>query len=820
MEKRGDNTVTTPATTLGTRLKWCLLAATASAAALPPQAHAQGQNILGEVIVTARKRQESILNVPVIETALPQQQLERMQVSNLNDLQSMVPGLMLGASTTTNGMQISIRGIGTTSEDPSVDQSISLNIDGQQFSQGLAYYAGMFDVGQVEVLKGPQALFYGKSSTGGVISLRTADPTGTPEVIARAGYEFEARSKRLELILSGPVTDTLKLRLAGMYLNSDGFFKNPAGTGLASTGAIPASNRLLGDKMFIVRGTALWNPNDQFDARFKATFTRDHLENGSIGQFKSCPDGSGGVPPFNIPFIGNDDCVLDRTFTTVGLNPADVRGGLPFGGQSMLAMDQGFGTLEMNYRPRPDITVTSETGYYLVRTISSFNLSNATYAAPPAWLVNNYNRREVTEEIRANSEFRGPLNFTVGGFYQNGNVTHVIFIPINQVYPFAAFFPPVLVHGSTQMRIHSLSLFGQGRYQATPELEIALGARWSDEKRSQFVTDFNYNFTGTTAVIPMGDPKIESKRLSPELTVTYKPTEDVTIFGSLKQGWKSGSFFMGGIPSPGQFTAYGDERVRGGELGFKSRLLDRRLALDMDVYDYVYTGLQVGVVQAAAANGIPQAHTVNAGKSTAKGVELSTSWRPESVAGLTVDFSANYNKGKFNTLNNIPCTPGQTIAQGCTEQLNLVTGRYTAQNLTGTPLPDGPEWQVTGGFVYEYPLGSGMSLELSENNNYVSKYLTQPGTRPDFYQRGYLKVNASLALRSHNDRWEIALIGRNITNKITTANCTTANVANGAILGGSVEGATTMGPAGVGEVLCRPDSGREIWVRVTYKPVG
>src|SRR6202000_2068844 len=104
--------------------------------------------------------------------------------------------------------------LSTSALDPGVDQSVSLNIDGLQLSQGLAYASSFFDMQQVEVLKGPQALFYGKSSPGGVISIRTADPTDRFEVIARAGYEFDASERQGQFIVSGPITDTLKARFA------------------------------------------------------------------------------------------------------------------------------------------------------------------------------------------------------------------------------------------------------------------------------------------------------------------------------------------------------------------------------------------------------------------------------------------------------------------------------------------------------------------------------------------------------------------------------------------------------------------------------
>ena len=192
---------------------------------------------VGEVIVTARKRQESILKVPVIETALPQKQLEKLQVTEVADLPKLVPGLNLGQNLLTIGTQVAIRGIGTTAYDQGVDQSVALNIDGVTMGNGLAFQSGLFDVGQVEVLKGPQSLFYGKSTTAGVISLRTADPTDVFEAIGRAEYEAVANTWLGEAIVSGPVTDTLKLRLATQYGTSDGYFRNEtvplAGTGLS-----------------------------------------------------------------------------------------------------------------------------------------------------------------------------------------------------------------------------------------------------------------------------------------------------------------------------------------------------------------------------------------------------------------------------------------------------------------------------------------------------------------------------------------------------------------------------------------------------------
>src|SRR6266700_3108179 len=214
---------------------------------------------LEEIIVTARKREESILKVPVVETAISQQTLEQFQILDLTDLSSKVPGLSLGDAVLSIGPQISIRGIGTSTLDAGVDQSVSLNIDGLSMTQGLAYAAGLFDLAQAEILKGPQALFFGKNSPGGVVSLRTADPGDKPEVIARFGYESEAIQKHAELIVSTPVTSTFGVRLAGSFNDSGGFFHNRAFAEPGSGAENPA-NRLSATQSDIVRGTAVWKP--------------------------------------------------------------------------------------------------------------------------------------------------------------------------------------------------------------------------------------------------------------------------------------------------------------------------------------------------------------------------------------------------------------------------------------------------------------------------------------------------------------------------------------------------------------------------------
>jgi outer membrane receptor protein involved in Fe transport len=259
--------------------------------------------------------------------------------------------------------------------------------------------------------------------------------------------------------------------------------------------------------------------------------------------------------------------------------------------------------------------------------------------------------------------------------------------------------------------------------------------------------------------------------------------------------------------------------VKGWEAGVKSRLFDHQLALDIAGYDYRYTGLQVTTL-VPGANLLPIARTLNAGRAQTYGIELDAAFRPAAVAGLDVHASINWNHARFNELKNVPCWGGQTIAEGCNQLLNPTTNFFTAQDLSGIPLLNAPEWAGSFGFDYELPVGNGMKLAFSNNNYFSSKYLTTLGRRPDFYQQGWFKFDMGLTLKGKDDRWEVAVLGRNLSGEITAATCANGNLAGGFLFGGQVTGGTTRGPAGVDEVICYPDPGREIWLTIKLRPFG
>lgn len=761
----------------------------------------------GDIIVTARKREESILRVPVVETVITQANLEKYQVQDLYAVATRVPGFVMSESVGTVGIQASLRGIGPTSQTATVDQSVSLNIDGMPLTQGHAFAASMFDVGQIEVLKGPQALFYGKSSTAGVIAIRSADPGKDFELSARAGYEFVADEKLGELIVSGPVNDWLGLRLAARYSKSEGFFRNTATPDLSRGAVAPHQRRFAPRETIIVRGTALFEPGDRYSARLKLNFVDDHTEgSGGDGQVSKCPDGRAGVAPLNYAFLADNDCRIDRNVQLGDLNPAawpGIRnGGVPFSDSR-----QYFGTLEQNLKLDDSLTLTSVSGYYNIR---QDNMIRGVGVSTPT-IVGDFRFRneQFTQEVRLTSDYRdSPVNFTLGGFLQDGRIDVDGKLRGNTAFGLA----PLLQSHRHIIDIWSTSAFGQLIWKIADRVELSGGARWTRETRKHTA----YNDLAGGAKVDLLTPRIRSSNVSPDVALTFTPTDDLTLFAAYRQGFKSGSFNTVVVASPTVRADFGDEKAEGGEIGLKTRLFDRQLSINLAAYHYIYSDLQVGANE-IGPSGETNLRTLNAASAKVQGVELDFSYRPTAIEGLSVSGAVNYNRARYKNFTNAPCANGQTEAEGCDQFRSALTGRFTSQDLSGRPLVRAPEWSGNLALDYEMPVSSSLTLAMGTTATYTSKFYTNLVDLPDYIQNEYVKIGANLTLKSSDGGWEFALIGNNLTNQLTSGSCSNGNSANGTVFGGLISGGPAKGPAGSDEPYCVVERGREVWARVTFR---
>ncbi|WP_156679946.1 TonB-dependent receptor [Sphingomonas profundi] len=718
-----------------------------------------------EIIVTARKRDETLLQVPVAVSAVSASDLNRYAATDLGKIGQLVPQVILAKSGGGGaGASFTIRGIGSSALDAGIDQTVALNLDGLQISRGRLVTQSFFDLQQVEVLKGPQALFFGKNSPGGVVSVHTAGATRDFEGYARAGYEFKADERFVEGAVSGPITDTLGFRLAGRGSKMAGYIRNVAGPlGIPSDPANPspgaAHGRDPGTREILGRATIEWRPGSDFSAVFKlfGSRLRDHGE--TSGTELKCQGNPQTLDLLSGVFVQDPygDCKLNGRRSLGALNPV-LAAGYPEsnGGVPITRYSAVLSSLTLDYKVGP-VALTSVTGYWRYKNDSFDNF--AFDATPTVFGANLDKSHAFTQELRANSSFDGPIDFAAGLYFEdggrdtrgNGFIANVGADARNGQYNNWS----LLSFNKTR----AYSAFGQLIWNITPQIELAGGVRYTHErKRVRLGNSFvNQNLVAFGLVATEGQftsGRFSDDDWSPEATLSYHPTSNTTLYGAYKTGYKSGGFSNPSILSFGQTAAdlgFRSESAEGGELGAKGSFMGGRLALNAALYRYKFNGLQL-----TSFNPSPPSFTIrNAASARTTGAEVDGSYQ------ITRDFqlraAAGYNRAKYLSFPAAPCYPGQTLAQGCTAA--------NTQDLSGTALVRAPKWNVTGGFSYDTLITTAVKLGVSGDANYTSGYWLQENQNPVAWQQGFARLNASLRLHAENDAWELALIGRNLTNK-------------------------------------------------------
>lgn len=777
---------------------------------------------LEEVVVTARKRAETSMSVPVSVTALGAAQIENMALDSFADLAMVVPSLSVAQVSGGIGGSISLRGLGTTAgSNASFEQTVKVNIDGVELSRGSALRLGYVDMGRIEVLRGPQALFFGKNSPAGVISIRTADPSDEFELMARVGYEFNADEHLFDGVVSGPLTERVRARLAVSLSDLDGWMDNqahdigPAANAIVP-GAVHAPISSGPEGSFqLLRGTVLWDPSDTLSIRTK--YNHAELDGPGFQQGPNqriyCPQGSPQVggqlnaltadPAARAalaPLIGVDDCKANDTYAHGSINPENLANAPGYAdsskGEGKYTMK--LGSIEANWQLNDQFSLTGLTGF---ANILEERFDTYSYAPSDAVGALAFGGRtewtQISQELRIASEFSGPFNFMLGGFFDD---TELETFTQAFVAPGPRFVQTI--EGET------VSVFAQGIYELSSSLELSGGARWSKESK-----DFSVVRNGLDQPVSPSSESFED--VSPEVTLAWRPTEQLTLFASYRKGFKSGGFaapYINGGPfvAPGPDEVYQPEEVDGFEIGAHAALLDNRLRLNGAVYTYDYQDLQVNSLD--NSSGLPVIRVANAAEASIDGVEFDFNWIPAALPGLTLRGSANYSDATFDTFF-ASCYIGQTQAQGCLEGLNPMTGRYSAQDLAGERLPSAPEWTGTLGLSYETPLGdTGLMMLFSADGSYKSDYNPHPELAPGALQDSAWLLNSSVRLQGPGLGWEVALIGRNLGDEFRVTSASNAPATgSGALTGSTVAG-------GLADLAGYANRGREVLLQVTVRP--
>lgn len=785
------------------------------AAAAPGAAPAQdaaAPAIAGDIVVTARQRSERLIDVPVAVTALNAKDIGRYNATTLQDIAQMAPQVTIAKQASGSGSSFVIRGIGSSTLDSGFDQSVAINVDGVQNSRGRSLQQSFFDVGQVEILKGPQALFFGKNSPAGVISITSANPTREFSAGGHIGYDFVAHEVQGEGYVSGPITPELGFRVAVTGDRSRGWMKNSAAS---LNGEVePASGLPLreADKWgpkerdFMARLTLAWNPTDTFSANFKFAggVSKDNGE-GTNGEVVYCGtggskvvDGSSGLTdPYS-------DCKKNRTVSAANLPPEVVAGMLDGNnGVSFSRYKPIITSLTANWNPG-QVKITSVTGYYQYHSdYFQSNFAKNIYDGNLGSQREHY--RQFTQELRALTTFDSPLNFMVGAYYENTTLDNqqafrIADLPAD---PVSGYYYSIGKVGTIKSRTYSA--FGQATYKLAENLELAAGVRWSQDKKS--VSQENtYVATALQGGFPLGEVfpgRYKSDNWSPEATLTWHPTTRTTLYAAFKTGYKSGGFGVPAILSAGTQPSdysFKPEKVKGGEIGAKGEFLNGRLTLSSAAYLYDYKGLQVDIFDGTKIT----YQIFNAGAARTYGAEIDARYSP--TRNLSFRAALGYNHSRYTDYLSA-CYGGQTIAQGCNLQRDA-TGAFTRQDLTGAPTVRAPDWSGSIGVTYDHEVGNDMKIGLSTDVTGTSKYYFSETEGPGTLQKGFFKLNAAIRYYREDDRWSIALIGKNLFDKYV--------VTGGSDRPGSGSGTGT--DAGVpADIIGYIDRPREVMVQVGFK---
>ena len=696
-----------------------------------------------EIVVTARKREESLQDVPVVVTAFDAATLERNAVTGTDDIARITPGLNIysGGNSSQQGA-ISLRGIQTGSTNLASDQAVALNIDNVQIDSALGLKAGLFDLQQVEIMKGPQALYFGKNSSGGVIALKTADPTSELFVQARAGYEFDARERNGEIIVSGPLNDTLGGRIAVSYTDMDGFLRNRSATAI--------SGRTPNSKDLIARGTLRWEPSDRLEARLKLTYADRSADKFSYQQKIAC------FRP------GQTAAVCRRDRDIYHSRPVDVLDRFdvdkPYADSRLY-----LAAFDLSYDLTDAISLASTTGYFNYKQ-SFFDsvlprASTDTFGGAVNEILNEAHdeTRSLSQQFRFSSDFDGPLNFIAGLFIDDRMVQSDIKLQ------FGATGSP---RNLQRVDSAAYSAFGQLSYDLLENLELAGGARYTNEKRTYTGTllEATGPFPAGTPLIP-SDDVLKEDNISPEVSLTWRPTSTITLFGAYKQGFKSGSFDISStsnlalLAGPREIR-FDSETAKGFEAGFKTLWFARQLRFNGAVYYYDYSGLQL----ASFDPNTSATRVLNAAGATTKGFELDVQFVPESLQGLVLNAALSYNNATYDEFFT-DCHQGQLTTGTCPLDLTPTPGN-DSQSLAGEPLRSAPKWTASWGFALDRPLTPSLNVRAGMSFNYSSSYQTEERGDPLGIQEPYLTVNANLGFDGANDRWSLDLLGVNLTNEL------------------------------------------------------
>lgn len=773
---------------------------------------------LEEIVVTARKRSESLSSVPVSVSAISGDKLDNIGASNVADMVQIVPAVKIVSQAL--GSSAFIRGTGSGSFNPGFEQTVGFFTDGAYFSRGAWNRQGQLDIERVEVLKGPQGVLFGKNTVAGAINIISRNPTDRFEAMARVGYEFEASDEVIaEGFVSGPLDQDgkLKARLAVKYSDqSKGYVENLSPLGRDG----PITDQFLG------RATLVWEPTDNIQNNTKLTYIHSRTHGTNIEVFRCgaiSPPTPLDAPSLNMArFFGAtaEDCQANYKNALVTLDAGTAALLSQQTGRTIDPVEpgekfEGFAAINTLNIRLGDNQLTSVSGYIDHKQNIVTELDNSD--VPFSSFARTENFESFTQELRLASPQEDRFTWVFGAYYEHNRLKFDDYASIHMTsYPGFPPSGPLPPSGTFSKAVDqkgtSWALFGELSYDLTPTLELSAGLRYSNEKKNVdhricvgLLDNPTCNNTAddTPAITPLIAEqltyvdKFSDDNLSPAVTLRWKPNADAMFYASFKKGFKSGGFDFetralpaglsagpptridsdgDGIPDSFKFQS---EKVTSYELGTKLTLANGNLQVAMALFQNDFKNLQT-----SQFDGVVGFNTINAGRARSRGLEIDARFR--AAPGLIFTGTMSVLDSKFLDFPGAQCPSDSTPADitGTTP-----TGAPSC-NLKGKRTAFAPQVAFTVSGDYVHRINDSLRLALNANVQRSGKYFLENTGEPQNMQNAFWKLGGRIAIES--DHWDLALIGRNLTNSITYSHGTSVPLSGPGYYMGFIEQPRTL----------------------------
>ena len=701
------------------------------------------EGIMEEIIVTATKRAESLQDVAIAISVVDGRRIDALNINTLDDLTVLIPTVMMSeAQAATN---IYIRGIGS-GQNYGFEQSVGMFIDGVYYSRGRQFRNPFFDVERVEVLKGPQGVLFGKNVVAGAFNITTRKPTEDWETILRLYWNPEYNGYEFSGIVSGPLTDTLGIRVSGVYSSTDGYIENTL------PGAVDAPER----EEAMLRATFAWDPTDTFNAVLKAEVGNYDTTGGIAGKATT-------LSPNHLALTQAVDPLANTDFDWVNSMPATDD---PlFTG---LFNDTNTETiaLTMNWDLGPSI-LTSVTAYvgYDWEAKTNNDWTNLNVVAGPQ----RQKFSSISQEIRLASSQDQTIEYLVGAFYSDDDYNTRLQATLDLgLSALAGIFYSDRLGRNQQFAQDTTTwaVFGELVWNINDSFRVKLGARYTDDDKiankrlwySDASTldnavpdpDIAASYNGVIGVEHnLVGVKRSTDNFSPAITLVWDAKDNLMTYVSYTEGFKAGGFdedFTSGVIEDFEFE---DENVKAWSLGAKWSMANGKGYLNAEYFNGEFKNLQVSTFSVASFL------VGNAAAATSEGLDLDGRWQFTDRFSMGAAFV--FLKARYDDYDTAPCPlddAGNATAEFC--------------DLTGEPLQFAPDTAGSLYFDYAMPVFGGWELGLYGDINYSDDFFLAGDNDPDVMQGSFVKINARVSLASNDGRYVFSLLGKNLTDEITS----------------------------------------------------